>query len=291
MSEQPASPAERTVAFQGHPGAYSHLACAEALPDWQPLPCATFQDAFAAVTGKRAGLGMIPIENTLAGRVADIHTLLPESDLFIVGEHFQRVNHNLMVIPGGTLDDVREVHSHIHALPQCRRIIAELGLKPVVHADTAGACQMVAERGDPSIAAIGSSLAADIYGLDIVRRDVQDVPNNVTRFVLLSREHRVPPLDAAGGVMTTFIFEVRSRPAALYKALGGFATTGINMTKLESYLHGGRFEQAQFLADIEGHPESQSVRYAFEELRFFSTRVQVLGVYPRGAYRDLDDGV
>ena len=277
---------ERTVAFQGHHGAYSHLACSEALPAWLPLPSATFEDAFAAVGQGRAARAMIPIENSLAGRVADIHTLLPESELFIIGEHFQRVNHNLMVVPSGTLEQVREVHSHIHALSQCRRTIAALGLKPVVHADTAGACQMVAERGEPGIAAIGSSLAAEIYGLSIVRRDVQDTSNNVTRFVVLSREHAMPALDH-GPAMTSFVFEVRSRPAALYKALGGFATNGVNMTKLESYMKGGSFEQAQFLADIEGHPEAQAVGYAFEELRFFSTRVQILGVYPRHPFRDL----
>ncbi len=288
MSDTPQDETARIVAFQGHLGAFSHLACLEALPAWQPLPCATFQDAFAAVTERRAALAMIPIENSLAGRVADIHALLPESGLFIVGEHFQRVNHNLMVVPESSIEQIREVYSHIHALPQCKRIIAELGVRPVVHADTAGACQMVAERGDPTLAAIGSSLAAEIYGLKIVRRDVQDVTNNVTRFVLLSRQHSVPALEQGAAVMTTFIFEVRSRPAALYKALGGFATNGINMTKLESYLQGGRFEQAQFLADIEGHPDSQPVRYAFEELHFFSSRVQVLGVYPRAEFRDQD---
>ncbi len=280
-----ASDAKRTIAFQGDWGAYSHLACTEAMPDYTPLPCATFDAAFAAVSEGRAGRGMIPIENSVAGRVADIHHLLPNSDLFIIGEHFQRVNHQLLGLPGATLDGVGEVHSHIHALSQCRKLVKELGLEAIVHADTAGACRMVAEQKDPAIAAIGSTLAAETYGLESLRENVQDHDNNITRFVVMARERIVPhPKD--GPVMTTFIFGVRSVPAALYKAMGGFATNGVNITKLESYMLEGSFEQAQFYADIEGHPDDPAVALAFEELRFFCTVFKILGTYPKNPFRD-----
>ncbi|MBL6953381.1 MAG: prephenate dehydratase [Alphaproteobacteria bacterium] len=273
------------VAFQGQFGAYSHLACQESLPDYTPLPCRTFEDAFAAVNEGRAGRAMIPIENSLAGRVADIHHLIPTSDQYIVGEHFQAVNHQLMAPHGAKLEDIREVHSHIHALPQCRKLIRELGIEPVVHADTAGACQMVAEKGDNSLAAIGSPLAAEIYDLNILRRNIQDMGNNVTRFIILARERIIPhPKD--GEAMTTIVFQVRSVPASLYKSLGGFATTGINITKLESYIEPGSFEQAQFYADFEGHPEDQRVTWALEEAQFFCTRLQILGTYPRHPFRE-----
>ena len=272
------------VAFQGQFGAYSHLACKEGLPGYNPLPCRTFEDAFAAVTEGRAGRAMIPIENSLAGRVADIHHLIPTSDQYIIGEHFQAVNHQLMAPHGATLDDIREVHSHIHALPQCRKLIKELGIDPVVHADTAGACEMVAERGDKSIAAIGSPLAAEIYDLNILRENVQDMGNNVTRFIILARE-RITPHPKDGPAMTTVVFQVRSVPASLYKTLGGFATANINITKLESYIEPGSFEQAQFYADFEGHPEDQRVAWALEEAQFFCTRLQILGTYPRHPFR------
>ena len=272
------------VAFQGQFGAYSHLACREGLPDYEPLPCPTFEDAFAAVNEGKAGRAMIPIENSLAGRVADIHHLIPTSDLYIIGEHFQAVDHQLMAPHGAKLEDIREVHSHIHALPQCRKLIRELGIKPVVHADTAGACQMVAEKGDHSLAAIGSPLAAEIYDLNILRRNIQDIGNNVTRFIILARERIIPhPKD--GDAMTTIVFQVRSVPASLYKSLGGFATSGINITKLESYIEPGSFEQAQFYADFEGHPEDQRVVWALEEAQFFCTRLQILGTYPRHPFR------
>ncbi|NQV58785.1 MAG: prephenate dehydratase, partial [Alphaproteobacteria bacterium] len=273
------------VAFQGQFGAYSHLACQESLPGYTPLPCRTFEDAFAAVNEGKAGRAMIPIENSLAGRVADIHHLIPTSDQYIVGEHFQAVNHQLMAPHGAKLEDIREVHSHIHALPQCRKLIRELGIEPVVHADTAGACQMVAEKGDNSLAAIGSPLAAEIYDLNILRRNIQDMGNNVTRFIILARERIIPhPKD--GEAMTTIVFQVRSVPASLYKSLGGFATTGINITKLESYIEPGSFEQAQFYADFEGHPEDQRVTWALEEAQFFCTRLQNLGTYPRHPFRE-----
>ncbi|MDP6564847.1 MAG: prephenate dehydratase [Alphaproteobacteria bacterium] len=274
----------RTVAFQGQLGAYSHLACLEGLPEFTPLPCTTFEDAFAAISEGRAARAMIAIENSLAGRVADIHHLMPTSDLYIINEHFQPVNHQFMALPGSKLADIREVHSHIHALPQCRKLIRELGIEPIVHADTAGACQMVAEKGDPGLAAIGSGLAAEIYGLEILRRDVQDEGNNVTRFIILSRE-RITPHPKDGDVMTTFVFQVKSVPASLYKTLGGFATAGINITKLESYIEPGSFEQAQFYADFEGHPEDERVAWALEEAQFFCTKLQILGTYPRHPFR------
>ena len=272
------------VAFQGQFGAYSHLACKEGLPGYNPLPCRTFEDAFAAVNEGRAGRAMIPIENSLAGRVADIHHLIPTSDQYIIGEHFQAVNHQLMAPHGATLADIREVHSHIQALPQSRKLIKELGIDPIVHADTAGACEMVAEKGDKTLAAIGSPLAAEIYDLNILRENVQDMGNNVTRFIILARE-RITPHPKDGPAMTTVVFQVRSVPASLYKTLGGFATANINITKLESYIEPGSFEQAQFYADFEGHPEDQRVAWALEEAQFFCTRLQILGTYPRNPFR------
>lgn len=274
----------QTVAFQGMEGAYSHLSCLEALPDFSPLACESFQDAFAAVNDGRARRAMIPIENSVAGRVADIHHLMPDSGLFIIGEHFQPVNHCLMAPEGSRIEDITEIHSHIHALAQIRKLVAELGVKPVVHADTAGACRMVAERNDPAIAAVGSSLAAETYGLTVLRERVQDYQNNVTRFVIMSRERITPHLDD-GPVMTTFVFSVRSVPAALYKALGGFATNGVNITKLESYIDPATFQQAQFYADIEGHPDSEGVGFALEEMQFFCSRFQLLGTYPQSRHR------
>ena len=274
----------KTVAFQGMEGAYSHLSCRQALPDFIPLPCESFQEAFAAVNDGRARRAMIPIENSVAGRVADIHHLMPDSGLFIIGEHFQPVNHCLMAPAGGRIEDIKEIHSHIHALAQIRNLVAELGVKPVVHADTAGACRMVSERNDPAIASVGSSLAAETYGLEVLRERVQDYQNNVTRFVIMSRE-RITPHPDDGPVMTTFVFSVRSVPAALYKALGGFATNNINITKLESYIDPATFQQAQFYADIEGHPDSQGVQFALEEMQFFCSRFQLLGTYPQSRHR------
>ena len=274
----------QTIAFQGAPGAYSDLACRTAYPAMTSLACATFEEAFTAVREKRAELAMIPIDNSVAGRVADIHHLLPESGLHIVGEHFQPVVHHLLAVPGATLAGLKTVHSHIHALPQCRRMIAELGLKPIVHADTAGAAADVAARGNPTEAAIASELAGQIYGLQSLRADVADQANNTTRFVIMRREP-IDPDPAQGPVITSFVFRVRSVPAALYKALGGFATNGINITKLESYIVDGNFTVAQFYADIDGHPDQRSVRLALEELGFFSREVRILGVYPASSSR------
>jgi prephenate dehydratase len=275
---------KNTIAFQGEPGAYSDLACRTACPDMATLPCDTFEDAFAAVGEGRAGKAMIAIDNSVAGRVADVHHLMPESGLHIVGEHFQRVVHHLLAPKGATLQTLKAVHSHVHALPQCRKLIRELGLKAVVHADTAGAAADVAKLGDPTQAAIASELAGQIYGLVSLRADVADNPNNTTRFVIMQREPYDPD-PAAGPVLTSFVFRVRSVPAALYKALGGFATNGVNIVKLESYMVDAWFTVAQFYAEIEGHPDQRSVRLAMEELGFFSREVKILGVYPANPFR------
>ena len=272
------------IAFQGEPGANSHIACLEARPDHEPMACPTFEEVFNAVERGAAELAMIPVENTLAGRVADIHHLLPESTLHIIGEHFLPIHHQLMAPKGATLEGLKTVHSHVHALGQCRRLIRELGVKAQVAADTAGAAREVAERGDKTAAAIAPRLAAEIYGLEILREDVEDEAHNTTRFLVMAkRPVRISPED--GPVITSFIFKVRNVPAALYKALGGFATNGVNMTRLESYQIGGRFHATQFYADIEGHPEERRVRLALEELEFFSTSVRILGTYPASPLR------
>ena len=272
------------IAFQGAPGAYGDLACREAYPALRTLPCPSFEDAFAAVREGRAGLGMIAVENSIAGRVADIHHLLPGSGLHIIGEHFQRVNHHLLAVEGASLKTIRTVHSHVHALSQCRKVIRELKLKAIVHPDTAGAAADVAERGDTSEAAIASSLAGEIYGLVSLRADIEDADHNTTRFLVMARDP-IDPDPQSGPIITSFVFRVRSVPAALYKALGGFATNGVNITKLESYIVDGAFTVAQFYADIEGHPDQRPVRLALEELSFFSREVRILGVYPAHPFR------
>jgi prephenate dehydratase len=273
------------IAFQGEPGANSHIAAQEVHPDWQPLPCATFEDAFAAVGEGAAGLAMIPIENSIAGRVADIHHLLPASGLHIVGEHFLPIHFQLMALPGAELGTIRSVHSHVHALGQCRKIIREHGLTPMISGDTAGAAREVAEAADPTQAAISPPLAAEIYNLHILAEDVEDEDHNTTRFVALSREFVQAPANN-GPVVTSFIFNVRNLPAALYKALGGFATNGVNMTKLESYMVNGSFTGAtQFLAEVDGHPDDIGLKRALDELEFFSTDVKMLGVYPADPFR------
>jgi prephenate dehydratase len=270
-----------TIAFQGEPGAYSHLACRAVYPDMTPLPCATFEAALAAVQNGKAALGMIPIENSVAGRVADIHHLMPHSGLFIVAEHFQPVRHCLLGVKGATLKTVRYVHSHVQALDQNRPLILEMGLSPVVEGDTAGSAKLIAARNDPAHAAIASELAAELNGLKILRA----ASSTTTRFLILSRKMKKPPV-AAGRVITTFVFSVRNVPAALYKALGGFATNGVNMLKLESYMEGDSFASTQFYTDIEGHPEDRMVKLAFEELAFFTATMKVLGVYPAHPFRD-----
>ncbi len=279
--------ADRTIAFQGLAGAYSDLACREAFPELATLPCASFEDTFGAVGEGRARLAMIPIDNSVAGRVADIHHLLPKSGLHIVDEHFQSVNHHLLAPEGARIEDIAEVHSHVHALGQCRKLIAELGVAPVVLADTAGAAKEVAAAGDRTKAAIASELAGRIYGLASLRSNIEDSEHNTTRFLIMARDP-VDPDPAEGPVITTFVFRVRSVPAALYKALGGFATNGVNITKLESYISGPRFTVAQFHADVEGHPNEPGMQHAFEELGFFSREVNILGVYLAHPFRRQD---
>ena len=272
------------IAFQGEPGANSDIACREVYPDWQPLPCPTFEDAFAAVSDGEAALGMIPIENSIAGRVADIHHLLPTSGLHIVGEHFLPIHFQLMAVAGASLDTLKSVHSHVHALGQCRKIIRRLGLKAVVAGDTAGSAREVAEAGDPTRASLAPRLAAEVYGLTILAEDVEDETHNTTRFIILSKT----PTFAApnnGPTVTSFVFRVRNLPAALYKALGGFATNGVNMTKLESYMVEGHFYATQFYAEVDGHPDDPALRRALEELEFFSKELHVLGVYPAHPFR------
>jgi prephenate dehydratase len=285
-----ASPAESTrrVVFQGQPGAYSHLACRQVCPHYEALPAESFEDAFAAVRQGRAERAMIPIDNSVAGRVADIHHLMPHCGLHIIGEHFLRVNLHLMAVPGARLETIKTVQSHVHALNQCRRLLRELGITPRVHADTAGAAAEVAAAGRTDQAAIASRLAAEIYGLDILRSDLEDAEHNTTRFIILAREPVEPP-PYEGPVITSFLFQVRNVPAALYKALGGFATNGVNMVKLESYVDAG-FNQAQFYAEVVGHPDQAPVRNAFEELAFFSHDVERLGTYPAHPFRFKDAG-
>jgi prephenate dehydratase len=281
---KPSDAPDNVIAFQGAPGAYSDMACRAAYPAMTTLSSATFEDAFAAVHEKRAALAMIPIENSTAGRVADNHHLMPESDLHIVAEHFQKVDHQLLAPKGASLDTIETVHSHQQALSQCRKFLRQHGLKPAIHADTAGAAAEVALAGKVSQAAIASTLAAEIYDLEILKSDIHDAAHNVTRFLVMSRDP-VDPDPSQGPVVTTFVFRVRSVPAALYKVLGGFATNGVNITKLESYILNGSFTVAQFYADIEGHPDERLVRLALEEMSFFSREVKVLGVYRASAFR------
>ena len=273
-----------TVSFQGKPGAYSDLACRAALPGRPTLPCDTFEGAMDAVRSGAAELAMLPCENSLAGRVPDIHSLLPSSGLHIVGEHFQRVEHCLLGVPGASVAGLRRVHSHAVALGQVRNLIRELGVHAVVEADTAGSAQWVAEQGHPADAAIASALAAELYGLEVLRTNVEDSRDNTTRFYVMAREAAPRPA-GAGITLTTFVFHVRNVPAALYKCLGGFATNGVNMTKLESYMLAGEFTATQFLCDVEGHPDHPNVARALEELAFFSRELRVLGVYPGAARR------
>ncbi|HEU0286479.1 MAG TPA: prephenate dehydratase [Nocardioidaceae bacterium] len=273
------------IAYQGEPGANSHAVCLEHYPDWEAIACASFEDVVGVVESGEAQLAMIPIDNSIAGRVADIHHLLPTSGLHIIAEHFLRIRYALMAGPDASLDTITTAHSHVHALGQCRGIIRKLGLTPVVSGDTAGAAREVADAKDPTRAAIASPATAAMYGLHILADDVEDEDHNTTRFVVLSRDLVEAPRDA-GPAMTTFVFRVRNVPSALYKALGGFATNGVNMTKLESYMLDGQFTATQFLAEVEGHPEDRSLRLALEELRFFTRDVKILGVYPADPARE-----
>ncbi|WP_308910848.1 prephenate dehydratase [Pseudokordiimonas caeni] len=273
-----------TIAFQGELGAYSHMAAMAKFPDMAVLPCPSFDDALDAVKKGTAQLAMIPIENSTAGRVADIHMLLPGSGLYIIDEHFEPIRHCLLALKESTDADLKAVISHVQALGQCRNAIRDRGLTAMPFYDTAGAAKEISERGDKSVAAVASRLAADVYGLRVVKTDLQDQGHNTTRFVVLSRtplattEFTVP-------MMTSFTFEVRNIPAALYKALGGFATNNVNMTKLESYYESDSFTASEFYADIEGHEGMANVSRAMEELRFHTKRVRLLGTYPQARFR------
>jgi len=267
------------IVYQGEPGAYSHLACQDGFPKMTPQPCASFAAAFAQVSSGAAKLAMIPVENTVAGRVSDIYHLLPEGGLHIIGEQYLAVHHQLLGVPGAKLSDIKYARSHPMALGQVRKRLASMDIRPVTDVDTAGAARNVSELGDKSVAAIASSLAAETYGLEILASDIEDAAHNTTRFLILADEPRDMPKEN-GSVVTSFVFKVRSVPSALYKALGGFATNGINMTKLESYMLGGSFQAAQFYADVEGHPEDQGMKHALEELSFFTESVTMLGTYP-----------
>lgn len=273
----------KKIAFQGARGAYSDLACHAVFPDYETLPCLAFEDAFAAVHDGAAELAMIPIENSIAGRVADVHHLLPQGGLHIIGEHFQPVVHHLLALPGAKLEDIKEAHSHVQGWSQCRDWLRKHKIRPVTRADTAGAAEEVSKQKDKSIAAIASELAGKVYGLQSLAADIADLRNNTTRFVILSRAAKKPAPDVPS--ITTLVFRVRSVPAALYKSLGGFATNGINITKIESYLVDGHFGNAQFRLDIEGHPDTPPFKNALEELAIFAPEIRILGVYPAHRYR------
>jgi prephenate dehydratase len=277
----------KKIAFQGEPGANSDLACRKAYRDHEPLPCPTFEDVFAALRSRRADLAMIPIENSVAGRVADIHHLMPHSGMHIIAEYFLPVRHQLMAPTSASLKTVKTAQSHIQALGQCRQTLRKLHLKSVTAADTAGSAREIAEAGDVTRAAIASELAAKIYKLKILKRNIEDEKHNTTRFIVLSRKAKWASRSQKD-LITTFVFQVRNIPAALYKALGGFATNGINMTKLESYMVDGSFAATQFYADVEGHPTDRALELALEELEFVTQpkTLKILGVYPAHKYRE-----
>jgi prephenate dehydratase len=275
--------ASNTIAFQGQLGAYSHLACKARFPKMKVLPCTTFDDAFAAVQDGKAKYAMIPVDNSVAGRVADVHHILPESGLHIIGEHFGRVNHHLLAVPGASLKTLKSVESHVHALGQCRKFLRKHKLRAIVVADTAGGARDIAARGDKTVGAIASELAGEIYGLKSLKANIEDADHNTTRFLIMAKKPVKKQSD--GPHVTSFVFEVRSVPAALYKAMGGFATNGVNMTKLESYMIGGKFSAVQFFAEIDGHPDDRAVKLALEDLRFYSKKVLILGAYPAHPFR------
>ena len=278
--------ADTTIAYQGLPGAYSHMACHKRFPEMEAMSNLSFEDMLASVAEGRAKYAMVPVENSVAGRVADIHHLLPSSGLYIVGEYFQRVNHHLLGVPGSSMKGLTEVHSHAQGLAQCRETLHAMGITPIIHPDTAGAAKDVAAMGKPTVGAVASRLAASTYGLDILKENVEDHEHNTTRMLIMAREPVEPPADG-GPVVTTLIFSLRSFPAALYKALGGFATNGINLTKLESYMLGGHFSATQFYIDAEVHQDSDAFRFAIAELKFFTTQdsIRILGTYPADPYR------
>ena len=269
----------KKIAFQGEPGAFSHAAATNVFPGEEAVGCVTFEETIAAVQSGRADFAVVPVENSLYGRITDIHHLLPESGLFIIGETYLRVEMNLLGVPGATLADIKAVQSLSVALGQCRKFISENGFRTINAVDTAGSAREVAQKADKSVAAIASRFAAEIYGLDVLASNIEDADHNTTRFLVLSPTPQEAPA-GKGKVKTTFVFRVRNVPAALYKAMGGFATNGVNMTKLESYMVGGAFTATQFYADIEGHPSDIGVQHAFDELKFFTDYFKVLGVYP-----------
>lgn len=275
----------KVIAFQGAYGAYSDMACRAAFPKLETLPCPVFEDAFRAVNEGKAQLAMIPVDNSLAGRVADIHHLLPEGGLHIIGEHFQRINHVLMGLKGTKLDEIKTAHSHVHALSQCRDFLRDHNIKPLIQADTAGSAAELQNHNDKNIGVIASSLAAEIYGLDILARDIEDAEHNTTRFFFMAPKPRQPAIDDKRPMITSFVFRVRNIPAALYKVMGGFATNGVNISKLESYLVDGRFAAAQFYAEAEGRPEDKGLKLALEELNFFAKSVKMMGTYPAHPFR------
>ncbi|WP_163848606.1 prephenate dehydratase [Pseudooceanicola aestuarii] len=272
------------IAFQGELGAYSHQACVEARPDHAPLPCRSFEDAFAAVRDGEAELAMMPVDNSTFGRVADVHHLMPGSGLAIVGEAYVRVHINLLVLPGTTLEQIKSATSHQMLLGQCRGYLSEHGIERITGSDTAGSARLIAEQTDPTRAALASELAGEVYGLDVLARHIEDHAHNTTRFLIMSRQADMTRR-GEGKMVTSFVFTVRNIPAALYKAMGGFATNGVNMTKLESYMKNGSFTATQFYAEIDGHPEDPNVRLALDELGFFSSEVEVLGTYPAAKAR------
>jgi len=274
------------IAFQGELGANSHEACVAAYPDMTPVPHATFVEAFEAIKGGDCQLGMIPVENSIAGRVADVHHLLPDSGLKIIGERFKPIHFQLMANPGVKLEDITTVASMPIALAQCRRVVRQLKLRTEPVGDTALAAKLLSLNPDPTRAAISPALAAELYGLEILVRDIEDTHNNTTRFLVMTAESDPPAPDHARPCMTSFVFRVRNLPAALYKAMGGFATNGVNLTKLESYMENGAFTATVFYAEVDGRPEDQGVTLAFEELQFFSERFEILGVYPADPFRD-----
>ncbi|PCI41395.1 MAG: prephenate dehydratase [Rhodospirillaceae bacterium] len=279
--------ADNTIAFQGEHGANSDLACREALPSMKTMGCYSFEDAFSAVRSGKARLAMIPIDNSVAGRVADIHHLLPGSQLQIIGEHYQRVDHTLLACPGTDIGELTHVHSHVHALNQCRDLLKDLGVQPVVHADTAGAAHMIRDLKDPTQGAIASPLAGEIYELDVLKSNIEDAEHNTTRFLIMSAaSQKIRSERTKGKIITSFVFRVKNIPAALYKALGGFATNGINMTKLESYIVGGSFHAAQFYAEVEGDPADRPMELAFDELKHFTHEIKIMGSYPAAPARD-----
>lgn len=271
------------IAFQGMPGAFSDLACRTVFPNIETKPCASFDEAFESVKTGKTDLAMIPVDNTIAGRVADVHRLIPESALYIIGEHFQPVHHALLGVKGTKIENLKHVYSHIHAIPQCRKTIDRLGLIPHIHADTAGAAEEIARHSNPEHAAIASTLAAEIYDLDILMENIEDESHNTTRFLILGTEPEIPEIDKK--TITSLIFSVRNIPAALYKCLGGFATSGLSLSKLESYVD-PNFQAAKFLCEIEGHPESDTFKLALEELGFYAMDVKFLGAYPAAAFRE-----